>query len=660
MKTTTSKFLAALWLAAASALSADERPMNVVFILADDLGWADTSLYGHTSLYETPNIERLAKRGMTFTRAYAASPLCSPTRASILTGQTPARHGSTAPQHHLGEERLTAGLKDSAAPNNKVVIPESATRLDTAFPTLGKLIRAANHRTGHFGKWHLGPDPYSPLQHGFEVDLPHWPGPGPAGGFLAPWNYKTFEAKSDGEHIEDRMAEEAVAWMRTVKDEPFFLNYWQFSVHAPFDAKPDLIERYRGKIDPQNAQRSPTYAAMVHSMDDAVGTLLDAVDAMDLASRTIIILFSDNGGNMYNGIEETGADGGKFITTPTSNNPLRGGKATIYEGGIRVPCIVVWPGVTEPGSRSDALIQSTDFYPLLLAALGIDPPADWPLDGVDFQPALRGESFDRGPIFTYFPHSPGVPDWLPPSVAVHVGDWKLIRLFHHGPDGAHDYRLYNLQDDIGEQNDLAQSMPEKVRELDALIGEHLQSTAAIVPVVNPKFDPAKFDPAKIGVQAGGLKLDKRSRDARAAEDVDEAPPVQGETSAGDWQGKEGVVDLREEDGELVVSYAGEDPWIKTDPAGLPRTGTIIVEAEVLSSAPGVVTLFCAWGRKPFARGSGLDEAVPAGTWTTCRWEVPAPAILTTLRFDPPGKNGEMRIRKIRVLDAGGQTLANWF
>ncbi|MDB4713311.1 sulfatase, partial [bacterium] len=302
------------------------RKPNVVFILADDLGWADTTLFGHTRLYQTPNIERLAKRGMTFSRAYSASPLCSPTRASILTGQNPARIGLTAPNCHLPPVHLKARPGKSAAPGQKAIQPDSATRLRTDIPTLGKTLQSAGYKTAHFGKWHLGPEPYSPLEQGFEIDIPHWHGPGPKGSFVAPWSYPDFDPNHPKEHIEDRMAEEAVAFIEKNKDSSFFLNYWMFSVHAPFNAKEELIEKYRPLIDPKDPQRSPTYAAMVESMDDAVGTLLDALDRLKIADNTIIIFFSDNGGNMYNVVDDT---------SPTSNYPLKGGKASQFEGGIR-------------------------------------------------------------------------------------------------------------------------------------------------------------------------------------------------------------------------------------------------------------------------------------------------------------------------------------
>lgn len=486
------------------------EPMNVVFILADDLGWADTTLFGETTLYETPNLERLAKRGILFSRSYSA-PLCSPTRASILTGQTNLRNGSTAPAHHLPAARLKPAVRKAAPPSDKAITVETASRLDNAYPTLGKRFKEAGYATGHFGKWHLGPPPYSPLEHGFDVDIPHFNGPGPARGFVAPWAYRSFEPNKPGEHIEDRMAEEAVSWMHSVKNRPFFLNYWMFSVHAPFDAKEELIEKYRGKIDPENPQHSPTYAAMVESMDDAVGTLMDAVDKLGLTEKTIFIFTSDNGGNMYNGIRETDKDGKEFIVEPTSNLPLRGGKATVYEGGIRVPTIIDWPGRTAAASRSDEIIQCIDFYPTLLLGLGLQMPQNHIVDGIDIKPALEGGKLDRNAIFTYFPNKTPIPEWLPPSVIVHSGDWKLIRLFHQGEDGAHDYRLYNLSNDIGETNDLSKQNPQRVRELDKLIQNHIDDTKAIVPVANPKFDPRKYKPETIGVQAGGLRIAKKVR-----------------------------------------------------------------------------------------------------------------------------------------------------
>jgi arylsulfatase A-like enzyme len=464
------------------ATAGPARP-NIIFILADDLGWSDTTLNGTTRLYQTPNLERLAKRGMVFSRAYSASPLCSPTRASILTGQSPARIGLTAPNCHLPQVKLEPSLQQNAPPDKKALMCESITRLDTTYFTLAEALKEHGYATGHFGKWHLGPAPYSPFEQGFDVDVPHWPGPGPAGSFVAPWKFKDFDADPDipDEHIEDRMAKEAVAFIEKNKDKPFFLNYWMFSVHAPFDAKKKLIEKYRGLVDPADPQRSPTYAAMVESMDDAVGTLLDTVDRLGIADRTAIVFISDNGGNMYNEVDGT---------TPTSNKPLRGGKATVYEGGVRVPCVISWPDLTQPASRSDELIATADFYPTFLKLLGLEPKPGQIFDGIDISAALAGKPLSREALFTYFPHSPPiVPDHLPPAVTLTSREWKLIRIFHEGNDGAHGYQLYNLKDDPGETKDLSAAEPERVKALDTEIEKFLTETQALVPKPNPNYNP---------------------------------------------------------------------------------------------------------------------------------------------------------------------------
>ena len=526
----------------AATTTAADPARNILLILADDLGWADTTLYGKTTLYETPNLQRLAARGMTFTDAYA-SPICSPTRASIMTGQNPARHGLTAPAAHLEAERFEAIVSPKGLPHQKSTNARSATRLDPDLPMLGKVLKDEGYSTVHFGKWHLGREPHSPLECGFDVDIPHWWGPGPKSSYLAPWGYSNpdFREGKPGEHIEDRMAREAVAWLKKRdRSQPFFMNYWQFSVHAPFGAKPELIDRYRKKLGNSVAglakpevrekllsphqpatglpQQSPTYAAMVHSLDDAVGSLLDALDAEGIADQTVIVFYSDNGGNIHCGLDETDASGEKYITAITSNHPLRGGKGGIHEGGVRVPAVVVWPGVTQPGSRSKVRIQATDLYPTILRMLNVEQPQDHVIDGVDFAKALRGEEMDRGPMFTHVPGHGGTPHWLPPSTSVHHGDWKLIRTYHYGDNGKHEYRLYNLPEDIGESHNLAATYPEKVKALDKLIEANV-----VVPLPNPNFDPGKFDPTKIGVQAGGLKMpkgfDRHPQPKRGTEDT---------------------------------------------------------------------------------------------------------------------------------------------
>jgi arylsulfatase A-like enzyme len=475
-----------------SSLCAADRPPNIVFILADDLGWSDTTLYGQTELYQTPNLERLAARGMIFDRAYTASPLCSPTRSSILTGLHPARTGLTTPNCHMPAVVLQASVPETAAANKKRREVTPVTRLDTKYRTLSTALKEVGYTTAHFGKWHLGSEPYSPLEHGFDIDIPHWPGPGPAGSFVAPWKFKNFKEEYPKEHIEDRMGDEAVAFMEAHQDEPFFLNYWQFSVHAPFDAKAELIATYRDKIDPEDEQRSPTYAAMVHSLDDNVGKMLDALDRLKIADNTIVVFFSDNGGNMYNEVDGT---------TPTSNRPLRGGKGNNWDGGVRVPAVVVWPGKTAAGVRSDALITSTDFYPTLLEMIGREPRPGKVLDGISIVPALRGEAFERDAIFTFFPHSTGVPDTLPPSAAIYEDDWKLFRFFHEGENGAHVHQLYHLGEDIGERSDVAAEHQDRVAAMAKKLDAFLEETKAVTPQANLRYDPSSAALKEIGWQA---------------------------------------------------------------------------------------------------------------------------------------------------------------
>jgi arylsulfatase A-like enzyme len=466
------------------ATSAALRP-NIVFILADDLGWRDTSLYGST-FHHTPNIDRLAQRGIRFMNAYAANPLCSPTRASILTGLYPGRIGITTPSCHLPEVRLEAGLPKRTRPDEKAVTPISVTRLKTTYPTLAKTLKEAGYATGHFGKWHLGHEPYSALQHGFDVDVPHYPGPGPAGSYLAPWKFPPalkFTGQK-GEHIEDRMAQEAVKFLRANKDRPFYLNYWAFSVHAPWDAKPELVGKYKEKADPKAAQRNPVYAAMVQSLDDGVGTLLNTLDELKIADRTIVIFFSDNGGVHW--LDDRMKQAFGLDSPPTSNAPLRGGKAALYEGGTREPCIVVWPGRVKPDSTTDALLSSVDFYPTLLEMVGMKSKEGQKLDGVSQVPAILGTGAPRDTAYCFFPHYVAATGNLP-GVWVRKGDWKLIRFFCDNANQTDRYELYDLRSDIGETKNLADRMPEKVAELNALIERHLKDIAPLLPKPNPTY-----------------------------------------------------------------------------------------------------------------------------------------------------------------------------
>ena len=653
-----------------------ENPKNMVLILADDLGWSDTSLFGKTTLYETPNIQRLASRGMTFSQAYA-SPICSPTRASIMTGQNPARHGMTAPAAHLAQEIFNAVVNESGPPHQKSTNVRSSTRLDPNLPMLSELLLEAGYETAHFGKWHLGREPHSPIERGFSIDLPHWWGPGPKTSYLAPWGYENrdFSEGFPGEHIEDRMANEALNWLSSRdKSKPFYLNYWQFSVHAPFGAKPELIAKYRKKLGssviPQTRsavknrllsshepltnlpQQSPTYAAMVHSLDDAVGKLLDKLDSEGLTQDTIIIFYSDNGGNIHCGLEEIAINGDTYITPITSNHPLRGGKGSIYEGGIRVPAVIAWPGVTQPGTTSNVRIQSADLYPTILKMLSVDRPTDHPIDGVDFTRALKGEAMEREPMFTLVPSHGATPHWLPPSISVHHGKWKLIRTFYHGKNQAHEYRLFNLETDIGEMQNLAATHPEIVDKLDLLITDYIRSTNVVVPLPNPKFDESVFNAQSIGVQPGGLKMPREFiRDQAPKKQLVGTSLIESEKMLG-WTIRGGSASIAQE----ALQIKAESKQALLINSAINVDGANALRIRIKTSKP--ITTSLQWrvaGQERFPDTSqqvSLD--LKGGQWEEISVDLPMNEKIIHFRFLLPKTNQAIKIDWIELLVNGNK------
>jgi arylsulfatase A-like enzyme len=486
-------------LAAGSLLSgAGESPSaakpNVVFILADDLGVNDLSLYGST-FHETPHIDALAKRVMTFTRAYSASPLCSPTRSSIMTGLYPARTGITAPVCHLPNEVLEKRLVTSAPPRQKALGAESVTRLATHYFTLAEAFKTNGYTTAHFGKWHLGPEPYSPLQQGFDLDIPHTSAPSPLGkGFFYPFPVWKGHGKP-GDNLEDLVADEAVAFIAQHKDKPFFLNYWAFEVHSPWQAKEKQIDKYRAKVDPKSLQRNPVYAGMIETLDEVVGRLVAALDKAGVLDNTIIVFTSDNGPYFIPNQEHMSTE---FHQVPvTSAQPLRAGKGTIYEAGTRIPLVVVWPGQVKPGTQSSALAQSVDFFPTFAEMLGWKLPVEVRFDGISLSPVLKKNMPVRDEILCHFPHTQAggeyermpAPTPITPASSVRQGEWKLIRLYCANADQTDRHELYNLADDPGERNDLAAAQPDRVKKLAARLELFLKETSAVIPVKNPAYDP---------------------------------------------------------------------------------------------------------------------------------------------------------------------------
>jgi len=440
-----------------------EKP-NVVLFLIDDLGWTDTGFMG-SDYYESPHIDRLAGEGMVFTSAYANAPNCAPSRACLMSGQYTPRHGIFT----VGDpKRGNHAFRRLEPVRNQTVLADR-------FVTIAESLATNGYVSASMGKWHLGPDP---CQQGFDVNVAgrEWGSPS-GGGYHSPYRYPNLEQQKQGEYLTDRLTDEAQKFITGNRDRPFFLYLTHYAVHTPIQAKESLTGKYRQKPQGRN-HRNAAYAAMIESVDDSVGAVLKTLDDLKLSENTVVLFFSDNGG----------------LGGVTSNHPLRGSKGMLYEGGIREPMIVRWPGVTRPGSRCDEPVIGIDYYPTLLEVTGTKPPADYTLDGVSFAPLLRDPSvsLNREAIFWHFPcflQGSGDPGGGPfrttPAGAIRKGDWKLIEWFETGR-----LELYNLRDDIGESKNLADQHPEKLRDLHGSMRAWRKSVAAPIPATpNPKYDP---------------------------------------------------------------------------------------------------------------------------------------------------------------------------
>ncbi|GBD35183.1 Arylsulfatase [bacterium HR36] len=424
------------WLGAILAISwpvaspAQERP-NIVVILADDLGWADLSCYA-PSLWQTPHLDRLAAQGIRFTDGYAASCVCSPTRAALMTGRHPARLHLTT---------FLPGRKDM--PTQKLLQPVIRQQLPNEEITLAELLKTRGYVCGLFGKWHLGEKPEAnPLAQGFDVYR------GAAGRYFQ-FKGPNLVARDERDYLTDRLTEEAERFLETHRDRPFFLYLAHFAVHIPLQAKPELLAIYEKKAAkaPQTLERkNPIYAAMMHSLDESVGRILKKLDDLQLTERTILVFTSDNGGLSV----EEGPN-----TPATSNAPLRLGKGYLYEGGIRVPLIIRWPGVVKPGQVCSVPVRSEDLFVTLAEAAGANLPCDRDLDGVSLRSLLRGENktLPREYLYWHFPHYSN--QGGRPCGAIRCADWKLIE---HYEDGR--LELYNLRKDLGETQNLADQYPD--------------------------------------------------------------------------------------------------------------------------------------------------------------------------------------------------------
>ncbi len=464
----TCAFLPDLW--------AQRKQANVVFILIDDMGWSDLHCYG-ADLYETPNIDAFARTAMRFTDAYAASPLCSPTRASIMTGLEPGRLHLTTANCHSPKVILEPKEAVNANPHHKATIPQSCTRLKNSYTTIGESFKSLGYQTAFMGKWHLGAEPYIPENQGFDVVVGGRSHAGPPGGFFAPWSCETLPLVPDGTHICDALTDTAMAYLSEERQDPFMLCLWYYDVHAPFQAKENLIEKYAAKINDEHRQRNAIMGSMIENLDANVGRFLSKLSDLGLDENTIVVLTSDNGGNMYN------CPNGQLAT---NNYPLRAGKGNNYEGGVRVPLIVRVPGLTKAGAVSPVVTSTVDHYITLMELVDGEMPDSTMTDGYSYVPALQGKVYDRAPLYSAFYHRTPKAGNLP-NVSVRHKEWKLYRFCFDGDQLEHRYELYNLKEDIGEKHNLAQKQNALLEEMKVMLENHVEDAGYLQSRLNKKY-----------------------------------------------------------------------------------------------------------------------------------------------------------------------------
>jgi arylsulfatase A-like enzyme len=445
---------AALALAALLAGGAPRPPerLNVVLFLIDDLGWSDLGCAG-SRLYETPNIDRLAAGGMTFAQAYSACTVCSPTRACLLTGKYPARL------------HITDWIEGHKRPKAKLRVPDWTMHLPHAEVTLAEKFKEAGYATAAIGKWHLGGPDFAPTTQGFDVNLggTHR---GQPPSYFSPYKIDTLSDGPEGEYLTDREAAEAVRFIGAHRDSPFFLYLPHHAVHTPLQAKAELIEKYRVRIREGMDHANAKYAAMIESVDASVGRVMAALEEHRLAERTMVLFTGDNGG----------------LLPMTSNKPLRAGKGSAYEGGVRVPLLVRWPGSAAAGSRCEVPVFSGDLFATVLEAAGIKHD---PVDGVSLVPLLRGTGgIAREALFWHYPHYH--PGGATPHGAVRAGDWRLVEFYEDDR-----VELYNLKDDPGETRDRAAAEPERAAALRRRLAHWRASVGAQMPTPNPDYVPGE-------------------------------------------------------------------------------------------------------------------------------------------------------------------------
>ena len=457
----------------ASSSQPEKRP-NFIFLLVDDWGWRDASGHG-SDFYRTPNIDRLTSQSLRFTDGYSACTVCSPSRAAVMTGMYPARLN------------VTDWIPGHASPTAKLKIPDWTMRLEHRHVSIAEALKEAGYKTAHVGKWHLMPRDekylrdYFPQYHGFDINIAgnEW---GLPGSYFHPYTHTRNDWRvyplppggKEGDYLTDRLTDEALSIIEKWAGETFFLYFPYYAVHTPIEGKPELVQEYEARVNPDARHTNPAYAAMLHSLDESVARILAKLKELEIEDNTVIIMTGDNGG-----LDIPWIDGG-----PTDNAPLRAGKGSVYEGGVRVPTLLRWPGVTSPGSVSSEPVMHVDYYPTILEMAGVkgNPEHNRSVDGVSLVPILRDSSkgLGREALFWHYPHYHQ--GGATPYGAVRAGDWRLVEFYEDNR-----VELYNLAQDIGETNDLAGTRPDKADELRGLLHDWRQKMQAQMPTPNPDY-----------------------------------------------------------------------------------------------------------------------------------------------------------------------------
>jgi len=429
-----------------------EKP-NIIVFLVDDFGWKDLSCYG-SKYFETPAIDRLATEGVRFTNAYSACTVCSPSRAALMTGKYPARL------------HLTDWIQGHQRPNAKLDIPDWTMYLPTEEHTIAEILKENGYQTASIGKWHLGEDSiYWPEKQGFDLNVGGY-FRGQPNSYFSPYNNPRMKDGPAGEYLTDRLTDESIGFIRKNQNKPFFLYLPHYAVHTPFQAKKEMIEKYKSKTDPDNNKQNPIYAAMVESMDQSLEKLLEELARLKLTSKTYIFFLSDNGG---------------LCPQATTNYPLREGKGTPYEGGVRTPLIISGPKIPKSKVLNEPAI-TMDVFATILDLLNIQQPES-KIDGISLIPAIKGiKDMIERPLFWHYPHYHT--QGATPYSAVRLNKWKFYYFYEDG-----HRELYDLDTDLSEKTDLSIRYPQKSIELNDLLKNWLKETDAQLPIPNTKYHP---------------------------------------------------------------------------------------------------------------------------------------------------------------------------